>query len=224
MNPAADNSIEAFLHAVGARLPGPGKQRAAILAELNDALLEATESYERTDLDRPQAVRLALREFGDPRVLAESFRPELIITRGRRSALTLLAAAPIVLALWIAAARSRDTTPTVRLFDSPTDHLTAAVLLVALIASGTCTLLTTGCLTRWLALPPRAPVLSAAATGLITIVSNLLAVGVLGARLASYPGTVHALLVTAAITASCTSIYLATRASRSCLPMIRAPL
>jgi HAAS len=221
---ATTDSVEAFLQTVAAHLPGPSKHRAAILAELNDGLLEATESYQRTGLDRAQAVRLALREFGDPQTLAESFRSELIITRGRRSALTLLTAAPIVIALWIAAARSRDTPPGARLFDSPTDHVSAALLLVALAASGIGTLLMSGRLTRWLALPPHAPAVSAAAMGLITVIGDITAVADLGVRLAGYPGTLHVFLLAAAITASCASVYIGTRASRSCLAILKAPL
>lgn len=222
MNATAD-SVESFLHAVGSRLAGPSKQRAAILAELKDGLLEATESHERAGLERAQAVALALREFGDPETLADSLQPELIAMRGRQSALTLLAAASIVLALWVAAARSRDAAASARLFDSPIDHVAAALLLVALIATGLGTLLMTGRLSRWLAFPTRAPAVSAATTGLITVITDLLAVAVLGARLAAYPGTLHVLLVAAAITASCASIYIATRASRSCLRAGQSP-
>jgi HAAS len=223
MNPAA-GSVESFLQLVADHLPGPSKDRAAILAELHDGLLEATESQQRRGLARAEAVEIALREFGDPQALAESFWPELAITHGRRSALTLLTAAPIVLALWIAAARTRPTTHTARLFDSPTDHVTAMLLLVALIASGLGALITSGRLTRWLALPPRAPAMSAAAMGLITIISDITAAAVLGVRLAGYPGTLHTLVLAAAITASCASIYLGARASRSCLAIVKASL
>jgi hypothetical protein len=223
MNPRVD-SVESFLQVVAADLPGPTKHRAAILAELNDGLLEATEAYQRTGLDCAQAVGLAIREFGDPRALAGSLRPELIIARGRRSALTLLIAAPIVLALWIAAARTRTTTQTAHLFDSPTDHVAAAILLLALTATGIGALLMSGRLTRRLALPLRAAAISAAAMGMITVIGDITAVAVLGVRLAGYPGTLHMLLLGAAITASCASTYLGTRASRSCLALARAPL
>lgn len=223
MNPTAD-SVEAFLQVVADHLTGPSKDRAAILAELNDGLIQATESHQRTGLNRAQAVQIALREFGDPQALAESFRPELLLTRARRSALTLLTTAPIVLALWIAAARSRQTTPTARLFDSPTDHIAAAVLLVALTATGIGSILTSGRLTCWLAIPARTPAISAAAMGVITTISAIAAVAVLGVRLAGYPGTLHTLVLTAAITASFATTYLGIRASRSCLAVVKAPL
>jgi HAAS len=223
MNSTAD-SVESFLSALAAQLPGPSKDRAAILAELNDGLLEATKSYQRAGLDRAQAIELALREFGDPQILAGSFRPELLVTRGRRSALTLLTAAPIVLALWIAAARTRAATQASRLFDSPTDHITAALLLLAFTATGMGALLMSGRLTRWLALPARASAMSAAAMGVITVISDLTAVGVLGVRLATYAGTIHMLLLAAAMTSSCAGAYLGARVSRSCFAVARGPL
>jgi len=58
MSPAAD-SVESFLQLVADQLPGSNKDCAAILAELHDGLLEATESHQGTAPDRAQAVRLA---------------------------------------------------------------------------------------------------------------------------------------------------------------------
>jgi len=223
MNDSAE-SIASFLQAVGARLPGPRRHRAAILAELDDGLLEAIESNQRAGLERAKAVGLALREFGDAESLAASFRPELMIARGRRTALALLGAAPVVVVLWIAAARSRDSRGLSRLFDSPVDHLAAALLITAVIASGIWTIATTGRASRWLSLPPHAALLAATAMGLITVTSDLAAVAILGVRLADFPGTPHALVLAAAIAASFVSMILAARASWSCVAMIQAPL
>lgn len=223
MNDPAE-SIASFLQAVAAHLPGPGKHRAAILAELEDGLLEATVSKQRSGLEHGQAVTLALQQVGDAESLAASFRPELMIARGRRTALTLLGATPIVLALWIAAARSRDPSGPSRLFDSPLDHIAAALPITAMIATGIWTIATTGRASRWLLVPPHAALLGATAMGLITVTSNLATVAILGRRLADYPGTIHTLALSAAIAASCASTILATRTSWSCVTMTKDPL
>ncbi|HET7051669.1 MAG TPA: permease prefix domain 1-containing protein [Solirubrobacteraceae bacterium] len=222
MNEATDN-IGSFLQAVAARLPGPRIHRAAILAELHDGLLAATESNQQAGHEHAEAVRLALAEFGDARTLAAAFRPELMIARCRQTALALFAATALVVALWLAAARSRHTRGATGLFDSPVDHLAAAVLIGVIVASGLLTLVTTGRPARRVALPPQTSLLAAVAMGLVTALADLAAVAVLGVRLAHFPGTIHALALTAAITGSCTSVLLATRASWSCATLIKAP-
>lgn len=217
------DSIGSFLRALGAQLPGPRNRRAAILAELHDGLLEATESHQRGGHDRVEAVRLALSELGDARTLAASFRPELMLARGRQTAIALLATTAFVGATWIAAARSRDTKAPTGLFDSPGDHVAAALLIGVLIVCGLCTVVTTGRLTHRLAPAPRISLISAAATGLVTILADLAAVTVLGMRLAAFPGAIHALALATAITASCASVLVATRSSSACIAMIKAP-
>jgi hypothetical protein len=85
---ARTESVDSFLGAVAAQLPGPSGHRAAILDELNDGLLVAIESHERAGRAHAQAVNRALEEFGSPGSVAASFRSELMIARGRRSPCT----------------------------------------------------------------------------------------------------------------------------------------
>lgn len=222
MNEPTD-SIDQYLEAVAARLPGPRIHRAAILAELHDGLLEATEANRQAGHEHAEAVQLALVEFGNPTTLAASFRPELMVARGRQTALALFASTALVVALWLAAARSRDSNGATGLFDSPVDHLAAADLIGVIIASGLCTLLTTGRVTRRLAPPPQVPLRTAVAMGLATILADLAAVAVLGVRLAHFPGTIHAMVLATAVTSSCASMLVAIRMTVSCGSMINAP-
>ncbi|HET6866751.1 MAG TPA: permease prefix domain 1-containing protein [Solirubrobacteraceae bacterium] len=218
----SDEIIEAFLHAVDARLPGPTRSRADILAELKDGLIEAADANQRSGLPGEQAVRLAVQEFGSPQVLADSLCPELASALGRRNARVLLAGAPLVASLWIVAARSRGARTVGGLFDSPADHVAAAIIIAALFACAIWTFMTTGHATRWLDAPARAALLSAAATAAITIVADVAAVTVLGTRLAEYPGGIHELALFAAIAASCASTLVASGAIRSCMTMAKA--
>jgi hypothetical protein len=220
VNGAAD-SVEEFVHAVDIRLPGPPRLREDILAELSDGLLEAAEANERAGLERGHAIQVAVREFGRPEALATSFREELMVARGRRTALVLLAMTPIVVALWIAAARSRHATGASRLFDSPLDHLAAGLLLAALALCGAWTIVTSGRASRWLDTPPVASLFGAVAIGALTLAGDMLALAVLSARLADFSGPFHKLALAAAIAASCLSALLAGRACCSCLAMAR---
>jgi hypothetical protein len=210
-------SLDAFLHAVEVRLPGPGRLREEILAELKDGLNAAAETRERAGLERAQAIRLALQEFGDPELLAASFRPELMVARGRRTAVTLLIMIAIVLALWIAAARSRESMGMTHLFDSPADHVAAGLLVAAVIALGLCTLVTTGRTSGRPRVAPQRSLLTAVAMAALTIICDLAAAAVLTARLAQFPGTLHWLLLGAAIAGSCVGAHVALRAGWSCL-------
>ncbi len=218
----SNDAVDAFLQAVGARLPGPMRVRGDILAELRDGLIEAADVNQRSGLPREQAVQLALQEFGDPRSLAKSLSPELVSAQGRRIAQALLGAAPIVASLWIVAARSRGTGDVRRLFDSPADHIAAAIIIAALIACGTWTFLTTGGPTRWLVAPARVTLLGASATAAITIVADVAAVTVLGTRLADFPGRIHELALLAAISASGVTALIAGGAIRSCITMSKS--
>jgi hypothetical protein len=229
MNPAA-RSVDAFLQALAARLPGPAKLRAEILAELQDGLLQAVDDNQAAGAETDKAVQLALAQFGDGATLARSFWPELAAARARRIVLALFATAPIVAALWLAAARSRGIARTGGLFDSTSAHALAAVLIAAAVCAGIGTIAATGLATRWIHPRPGAPLLGAATVAGVTIVADLGLLSMLSWRLASFPGTVHRMALGAAILASGTRLVLASRAGRSCLaitgrrPLQRIPL
>jgi hypothetical protein len=83
---SSEDSIDAFLQAVAARLPGPTRSRGDILAELRDGLIEAANANQRAGLRGEQAVRLAVQKFGSPQDLADSLCPEIASAQGRRIA------------------------------------------------------------------------------------------------------------------------------------------
>jgi hypothetical protein len=218
MSATSADPIEGLISAVAVRLPGPSRPRAQILAELRDGLLEAAEASERSGLERPEAVRLALDQFGDARTLAASFWPELAAARARRLVIALLATAPIVAALWVSAARSRMPA-TGRLFDGSLTHAAAALLVGGVIACGVATIAATGRMTRWLWAAPRTPLFGAAATGILAVTADLASLSLLSVPLASYSGSLHQLTLGAAILASATRLTLASRASWACVMM-----
>jgi HAAS len=211
------SSIDAYLRQIAARLPGPAGARRAILAELRDGLLHAVEEHEQEGMADAAAVDLAVKRFGDPAGLAAAFWPELAAARARRTVWAVWATAPIVAALWMAAARSRGMTARSGLFDGTPTHAFAVILALVAVGAGVWTLAGTGHASRWLGLDPRGFALAAAAVAGTTMLADLALLALLSWRLAAFPGTIHRLALALAMLASGARLLLAGRAGRSCL-------
>jgi hypothetical protein len=211
----SEPAIERFLAAVAARLPGPARMRGEILAELRDGLLEAADAH--SNLTRDEAVLLAVREFGDPLALVSSFVPELAAARARRTVLALLAASPVVIALWMSAASVINERSSAVLLERIATRLPGALLVLATVACVAWMLAASGRASRWFALPPGGSLRGAAAIGGLSAVADLAALLLLTARLIGYHGTLHLIALAAAIAASTTRLRVASRASRACL-------
>jgi hypothetical protein len=215
---ARSDPIETLLQAIGARLPGPARPREEILAELRDGL-EVADANEHRGLGRAEAVRLAVRQFGDVPTLAAAFWPEMAAARARQVVLALFATGPIVAALWVFAARSRGLGSESGVFDSSLSHVAAALLLAGTIGCGLWTIVAAGRAPLWPHIAPQMALLGAAAMGCIAVVADLALLSMLSAPLASFPGPIHQVALGAAMLASGTRLILTSRASRSCLAM-----
>ncbi|MCO1656328.1 HAAS signaling domain-containing protein [Pseudonocardia humida] len=101
----ARDGFDAYLDAVGRRLFGPRRARAAILDELRDGLHEAAAAARRRcpGADTGAAVRAAVREFGPAHLVAAAFAGELACGQARRTVTGLLVTGPLVGLLWLAA-------------------------------------------------------------------------------------------------------------------------
>ena len=84
----AGELADGYLAEVAARLPGPARARAGIIAELRAGLLDATDAYHEGGLPAGSAAAAAVAEFGDPRLVAAAFRPGLALSQARRVAVT----------------------------------------------------------------------------------------------------------------------------------------
>ena len=220
MNAAATTDpIESLLRAIGARLPGPARPREEILAELRDGLLEVADANERRGLGRAEAVRVAVRQFGDAPTIAAAFWPEMAAARARQVVLALFATGPVVAALWVSAARSRSLGSESGVFDSSLSHVAAALLVAATIGCGLWTIVAAGRAPLWPHIAPQMALLGAAGMGGIAVVADLALLSMLSAPLASFPGPIHQVALGAAMLASGTRLVLTSRATRSCLAM-----
>ncbi|MFI5906925.1 permease prefix domain 1-containing protein [Dactylosporangium sp. NPDC051541] len=79
--------IDVYVNALGGALRGPRRAKADLLAEARDGLVDAAEHHESDGLDRAEAERAAVAEFGPVAALAPEFQRELALAQGRRTAL-----------------------------------------------------------------------------------------------------------------------------------------
>lgn len=220
-------AVDRYLVEVAGRLPGPASAHSGIVAELRSGLLDATDSHRSAGLPHSQAVQAAVREFGDPELVAEGFRTEIAASHARRVALIMLVTGPAVGLLWLATAMASHLAVRVPAFWEWA-RLPAGVALgiqlvvVAAIVTGWAAALgiaVTGRLSRWLPTGPKYPLIVAAIAGFGAVGADALGILLLVAELASAPGRLSPLLATAAAAASVARLLLARRAAFSCLAM-----
>ncbi len=218
--------MEDYLAAVGARLPGPARERAGIIAELRGGLLDAVYAHRDAGLAAPgaAAAAAAIGEFGDPGRIAAAFGPGLALTQARRVALTLLVTGPLVGLLWGTAATashigSRDVPPWQWVGALPGSLMVFPLAAAIAIAVWTAlfTIAATGRAIRWLPDRPRLAPGTAAVAGFGAVAADLALFILLASQLAVAPSTLAAVPAAAAAMASATRLVLAGRAARRCL-------
>ncbi len=227
----ADPVIDAYLREVTAALPGPARARSDIVAELRSGLLDAADAHRHAGLPDAAAAAAAAAEFGDPCQVAEAFRPELTARQARRAALTLVTTGPLVGLLWAAAALASHVgirhAPPWEWAGAPADSLAAFPLAMAAVLvaawAGLFTVAVTGPLIRWLPDRPNLAPTTAAISGFGAVAADLAVFALLASKLASAPGTLAPIPVTAAAIASLTRLTLARRAARRCLSARASP-
>ncbi len=229
--PGAGPTVEGYLAEVTARLPGPARARAGIVAELRSGLLDATDAHRSAGLPLPQAALAAIREFGDPVQVAVGFRAEIAASLARRVTVTLLVTGPLVGFLWIATAAASHlgislAPPWPWTGLSPGVIVSIYLVAVAALVTAWAAILgiaTTGRLTRWLPAGPRRAPTAAAVAGFGAVSADGLGLALLATQLAIAPGKLSPIPAAAAAAASLTRMMLARRAARQCLA-IRASL
>ena len=220
-----DPVMDAYLREVTAALPGPARVRGDIVAELRSGLLDAADANRRAGLPGAAAAAAATAEFGDPRQVAEAFRPELTARQARRVALTLIATGPPIGLLWASAAAAshvaiRHAPPWEWAGAPPGSPAAFPLALAAVLIAAWAALLTmaaTGRPTRWLSGRPGLAATTAAISGFAAMAADMTIFALLASKLASTPGMLAPVPVTAAAIASLTRLTLARRATRHCL-------
>ncbi|GAA0720433.1 permease prefix domain 1-containing protein [Dactylosporangium roseum] len=140
----AGGPIDAYVASLRGALRGPRGAKADLVREARDSLFDAAEHYERDGLDRAEAERLAVDEFGDVRELAPDYQRELALAQARRTALlvALAVATQTVVSeiAWRTAATSWSWQPDrfYAILANTVDYAGYAVFVGALLAAATC--------------------------------------------------------------------------------------
>jgi hypothetical protein len=82
--------IDAYIAELQGSLRGPRRVRTDLVIEARDSLVDAAEAYESRGIDRRDAERRAVRDFGDVQTIASDYQAELGIAQTRRTALLIL--------------------------------------------------------------------------------------------------------------------------------------
>jgi hypothetical protein len=226
----AGSAVERYLADVTARLPGPARDQADIVAELRSGLLDAMDAHASAGLPPAEAARAAVREFGDPARVAIGFGAEIAASQARRVAVTLLVTGPLVGLLWVATARASHLgmplAPHLP-WAGPSPGLRAVIYLAAVASVAVAAavtawaavvgIATTGRLTRWRPARPRQAPMAAAIAGFGAVSADGLGLALLAAQLAIAPGKLSPLLAGTAAAASLARMMLARRAAHRCL-------
>ena len=220
-DPTVRDAVADYLAAVTTQLTGPPSARAAVTDELRDGLLEALGTHQARGCSQAEATAAAIAEFGDPRMVAAAFGPELGAARARRVAVGLLVTGPLVGLAWIAAVVVNALPPWRHQLIGP--WLALPLVGLALAVAGPAlglTVAATGRLGRRLSrvvhratLPPTA----AAVAALAAVVADLTLLGIITGHALTSPGSYMWAPVILAASASLTRVTLAGRAARRCL-------
>lgn len=219
----ASQAIDAFVEQVAAGLPGPPRERGDMMAELRSGLLDAVDAHRLDGMPDDAAVAAATADFGEPRVIAATFRSELAVRLARRCALTLTGTGPVVGLLWTAAALAshvglRRALPWEAAAPAGSTAVVRLLLLAVLVTVGGAliTIAVTGRLAARRAHRTRVAPAAAALSGYGAVTVDVTIFTLLAAQLASAPGGLAPLPVAAAAVASLARLLLAWHAAQRC--------
>ncbi|GIH93703.1 permease prefix domain 1-containing protein [Planobispora siamensis] len=92
--------IDDYVTGLSRALRGPRGPKLDLVTEARDSLFDAAEALECDGLDRAEAERVAVREFGTIEEIAPGYQEELSVSAGRRLAILLFVAVPITAIMW----------------------------------------------------------------------------------------------------------------------------
>src|ERR1035441_6410050 len=212
IGPPGRQLVEDYLAEVGARLPGPARERAGIIAELRGGLLAAVDAYRVAGLDpadMADAAAAAIGEFGDPGRIAAAFGPGPALSQARRVAPTPPVTGQLDGLVWGTAATashigSRHVPPWHWVGALPGSLMVFPLAAAIAIAVWTAlfTIAATGRATRWLPDRPRLAPGTAAVAGFGAAAADVALFVLLASQLTVAPGALAAAPAAAAAAAS----------------------
>lgn len=91
--------IDDYVAGLDAALHGPNRVREDLVAEARHSLIDAAEAYRRSGLSPAEAAGRAVAEFGEYRQVVPGYQAELAVAQGRRTALLIALALPVLTVL-----------------------------------------------------------------------------------------------------------------------------
>ncbi|NUW34058.1 hypothetical protein HTZ77_21855 [Nonomuraea sp. SMC257] len=104
--------IDDYVADLSRALAGPARPKRDLVVEARDSLADAADALEADGLDRAEAERLAVAEFGEVTEIAPGFQDELTAAAGRRLAALLFLSLPVSVLIWSAVWRLYPTAGT----------------------------------------------------------------------------------------------------------------
>ncbi|GAA3691650.1 hypothetical protein GCM10022224_066540 [Nonomuraea antimicrobica] len=92
--------IDDYMAELDDALSGPQGPKRDMVVEARDSLVDTADALEADGLDRAEAERLAVAEFGRVSEVAPGYQAELTAATGRRLGVLLLVSVPITVAMW----------------------------------------------------------------------------------------------------------------------------
>jgi hypothetical protein len=210
--PPASAALESYLTELAARLHGPRRARAAVLAEIRDGLAEATAHNTAPGVSTAIAAATAVDQFGTPDAVANAFAGELATAYARHTIAAFILSGPLLGVWWLLLLGPRPWR-----FDLLT--VAAAIpplpMIAVAIATALVTFASTGQLIRWVpeTIPTRAVTAVSTVAG-CCLAGDLTMLSVLATRVTTAPGPLSPALAATAATASLVRIAAAARAVR----------
>jgi hypothetical protein len=197
--------IHEYLAELVTRLPGSTRDRAAILAEMEDGLADAVADHTARGAEPAEAARMAVAEFGSPALIAAEFTPVLATSQAHRYGLAFIATGPMVGGVWLTAAVLSP------LRQVSAMQIAAVVLALALVLAVPCAVFAVAATGSLLTARPRSALTAVTITACGAVIGDLaLLVGLFAAML-TMPAAVAVLPASLAALASLTRLAFAGR-------------
>jgi hypothetical protein len=92
--------IDDYVADLDRALGGPNGPKRDLVVEARDSLSDTADAFEADGLERPEAERLAVAEFGEIAEVAPGYQAELTAVAGRRLGMLLFVSVPLTALMW----------------------------------------------------------------------------------------------------------------------------
>ncbi|GGS92948.1 permease prefix domain 1-containing protein [Nonomuraea spiralis] len=128
--------IDDYVADLDRALSGPSGPKRDLVVEARDSLSDTADALEADGLERAEAERLAVAEFGPVAEIAPSYQTELTAVAGRRLGLLLFISVPLTALMWSVVWRVYPTDPSVWVGRPAWYHVVSRLLDICQLATG----------------------------------------------------------------------------------------